>query len=148
MCREYLVGKKNIGTFGLKYSRIMEWDGDRVNDYFIKLFNHANIYYAENKRPRSEFFNSMRIIDHAYKDFYYECACYAWTREKLLGVFERFMQVKELDKDFDYSDYESDFKRSEKYINLQNNLAIKYKKIAENYLFKFDDPIIQHLSKD
>lgn len=124
----------------------MDWEGDKVNSYFIKLFDHINTNYAENKRPRSEFFNRMRIIDHAYKDFYHECACYSWTKEKLVDRVENLLNNKDFNSEFNYSDYEADFKKSELYLTTIHQLSEKFKVIINNYSFNFTNPVIQHIS--
>lgn len=106
------------------------WDGDAINEYFIKKSEGINEDHFEIKKPRSVQFNRMRIVDHTLKDLYYDCASYAWKKETLLDTLDRFINKELPSADgFNYSDYDIDFRYSLLYIETQKNEALRIKDV-------------------
>ena len=68
---------------------MLEWDGDKANDYFIALHNRINIEGARYKANRSSAHSAIHDILLANRDFYGECAMNAWTKERFINFLER-----------------------------------------------------------
>lgn len=82
------------------------WNGDKANDYFIKLFNSVNVEGAKLKIHKSTLHKNLYDLALANHDLYYECAISSWTKEK----FSNFLQ-KEI------KTANSDCINPEKYLN-------------------------------
>jgi L-lactate utilization protein LutB len=105
---------------------IMNWDGNKPNDYFIGLYERQNPERYFNK-PRHEAFDNLHDIELALQDLYSTCAQNAWTKEKLLTSLENIINS---------STTNNKAKSAEKYLATKSEEAKKIKESVENDLFK------------
>jgi hypothetical protein len=100
----------------------MTWDGDKINDFFIRLFEKKNPErYAY--KPKNELFDNLHDIELAYQDLYRTCAENAWTKERLLNALENIISSDSIN---------NKAKDSEKYLETIVNGAKKIKESIEN----------------
>jgi hypothetical protein len=92
----------------------MTWDGDKTNDYFIKLHTRQN----PERYKKYEVFEDSRDIELALQDLYSICAQNAWTEKRLLKALENIIISPTISKEA---------KNSEKYLATKTEEALKLK---------------------
>jgi hypothetical protein len=92
----------------------MTWDGDKTNDYFIKLHTRQN----PERYKKYEVFEDLRDIELALQDLYSICAQNAWTEKRLLNGLENIITSPTISKEA---------KNSEKYLAIKTEEALKLK---------------------
>ncbi|MCC7331932.1 MAG: hypothetical protein IT232_04910 [Flavobacteriales bacterium] len=68
----------------------MIWEGNKINDHFINLYNGQNPESLLQK-PKIELFENLFDISLALKDLYGTCAQNAWTKERMLTSLENII---------------------------------------------------------
>lgn len=109
----------------------MNWDGNKVNDFFIKEMNRFNPNKYDNK-GNNPFFIALRIVDQAMSDLMFECGCYAWKRETLLSLLDRFANAeipKGIELNYNFPISQRDIMSTTKCFETQQNAA---KRIIES----------------
>jgi hypothetical protein len=65
----------------------MNWDGNKIIEHFIGIYERKNPDRYDYK-PKHEVFDGLRDIELALQDFYGICAQSAWTKDRLLNALE------------------------------------------------------------
>ena len=68
----------------------MNWDANKTNDFFIKLYERQNPERYLNK-PKHETFDDLHDIELALQDIYSTCVQNALTEERLLSALENII---------------------------------------------------------
>lgn len=119
----------------------INWDGNKMNNYFIKKAESVNDQHYENKRPKLETFNKLRISAYALKNFYETCAMNAWEEDQLFRVLTKIANsnIPVIDN-FNYLDYDSNYQTSLVYIKTQRDEAKQI--LADDRIFPRRSDII------
>ena len=68
----------------------IEWESNKLNNYFIKHFEEINLHYYNNK-PKTVQYNRLRIVDSALKDLYYKCAINSWHKKTFYNFLKKLI---------------------------------------------------------
>jgi len=104
----------------------MNWDGNKTNDYFIRLYESQNPERYKTK-PKHGGFDDLHDIELALKDLYSICAQNAWTKEELIKALDNVMKSPSVNVKA---------KKSEKYLTAKKDTALKIQDSIKNNSFE------------